>query len=77
MDADNVKTIELLPEFHSNQELGEFWDTHSLAEYWDQTEPAELDFDPAMPKRCVTLDFTDSCATTCSLSTTAPKASAR
>ncbi len=31
--------------------LGGFWDTHSLADYWDETEPAKLEFAPALGRR--------------------------
>lgn len=52
MNADNQPNgSESTPDVNDYISLGEFWDTHSLADYWEETEPAQLDFAPALGRR--------------------------
>lgn len=51
MSGDNSTEHTSLSEIDAYRTLGEFWDTHSLADYWDDTEPADLEFAPALGRR--------------------------
>ena len=51
MNAEMPTESSSLPEIDAYIALGEFWDTHSLADYWEDTEPAQLEFAPALGRR--------------------------
>jgi hypothetical protein len=51
MSTDKPVQEALIPEIDEHIALGDFWETHSLADDWDETEPANLEFAPALGRR--------------------------
>lgn len=40
-----------LPQFANAQEEAEFWETHDSTQYFEDTEPVEVDFEDARPRK--------------------------
>ena len=40
-----------IPQFETEQEEAEFWDTHDATDYLDDTEPVDVEFVDARPRK--------------------------